>query len=357
MPSQFRLLLSTVLAMALSLVVVTQSNAQEPFKVTDAKSRRALLGSAKTWAYQLRIVDLAPLAASNADLLVIDHGYAARQNGKLIFDAADVARLKIKPDGSRRIVLAYMSIGEAEQYRFYWQGDWCKRATAPAWMGAVNPAWPGNYPVRFWDPAWQQIILAQQTGYLAHIKAQGFDGVYLDRTDVYGEWLAEHPAAEKDMVVFLGRIAEAARSRDPSFLVVMQNAEELLMKREVRRLLDGVAKEDLLYGADFSEAANEPEAVASSLKDLRRARTDGIPVFAVEYVSDPAAAATAYQRLIGFSFLPYVAPRLLDRLAAQPGDGQASSPVQPAAKQPPSRPIPAIGAPSWAEGAPTCLLD
>lgn len=357
MQSRFRLLLTAVLALVLSQPIVIPGSAQEPLRATDAKSRRALLAKVKSWAYQLRIVDLAPLAASTADLLVVDHGYAARHNGKLIFDAAEVARLKTKPDGGRRIVLAYMSIGEAEQYRFYWQGDWCKRATAPTWIGAVNPAWPGNYPVRFWDPGWQQIILAPETGYLARIKAQGFDGVYLDRTDVYGEWTEEHAGAEKDMVAFLGRIATAARKSDPSFIVVMQNAEELLPRREVRRLLDGVAKEDLLYGADFSEAANTPDSVAASLKDLRQARADGIAIFAVEYLSDPSAVAAAFRSLVGHGFLPFVAPRLLDRLNPQPGDERAMPVAVPLVKQPPQPRAPANGTPSWAEGAPTCLLD
>ena len=37
-----------------------------------------------------------------------------------IFTPADLAKMKRKPDGSRRYVLAYISIGEAETYRYYW---------------------------------------------------------------------------------------------------------------------------------------------------------------------------------------------------------------------------------------------
>ena len=101
--------------------------------------RRATLGAARSWGYQLRIRDLAPVAASPADLLVIDHGYAARRNGKTMFDPADVTPLKTKPDGRRRAVLAYLSIGEAEQYRYYWQGEWCQRVTA-RWLPAPSSA-------------------------------------------------------------------------------------------------------------------------------------------------------------------------------------------------------------------------
>lgn len=351
MSTRFLLLFVGLFILEPCLIQSRSAYAQEALRASDAKSRRALLAGAKSWAYQLRIIDLAPLAASNADLLVIDHGYAARQNGKLIFDADDIKRLKTKADGKRRIVLAYLSIGEVEQYRFYWRGDWCKRATAPTWIGAVNPAWPGNYPARFWDPGWQEIILAPEAGYLARIKAQGFDGVYLDRTDVYAEWTEENPSAERDMIAFLDRIGAAARANNPAFLVVMQNAEELLRKREVRRMIDGVAKEDLLHGTDFTEAPNSPDAVAASIKDLQRARGDGIPVFAVEYLTDPAMINAAQQRLTGYGYLAYFAPRLLDRLVAQPGE-TVEAPTTP--RLPPA---PATGAPNWAEGAPTCLVD
>ena len=329
------------------------------------QARRAVLGAARSWAYQLRINDVGPLTRDPADVLVIDHGYAAKRNGKIMFDATEVAKLKIKPDGRRRTVLAYMSIGEAEQYRFYWQGAWCRRQTAPRWIGAVNPSWPGNYPTRFWDPDWQKLILDPADGYLARIQSQGFDGVYLDRTDVYAEWLKERPGAEADMISFLDRIATAARGRNGQFLIVMQNAEELLVHRRVRLLLDGIAKEDLLFGLTFTEASNGAESVTNSLKDLKRARADRMPVFAVEYLADPVNISAARERLLGFGFVPYFAPRLLDKLMPQQPYPQpipntlkpATAAIDPA----PTSPVPpaptATPGPSWAEGGPTCLLD
>ncbi len=339
----------------------------------DSQSRRARLSASRAWAYQLRIHDLAPLVASAADLLVVDHGYAARHDGKIMFEPAEVAKLKRKPDGSRRLVIAYMSIGEVEQYRFYWQGSWCSRATAPPWIGAVNPNWPGNYPARFWHPDWQKLILDPAGGYLSHIQTQGFDGIYLDRTDVYGEWSQERPSAEADMIAFLSEIGAVARKRDPAFLIVMQNAEELLVHKAVRRLLDGVAKEDLLHGLQFTEAANDAAAVDSAVTDLKRAQADGLPVFAVEYLSDPIKITAARDRLLHFGFVPYFAPRLLDKLMLQPGDQSplptgSAAPAEtmaraqasaPSPTTPPTASLPAVSLPaaSWAEGAPTCLRD
>ncbi len=318
-------------------------------------ARRTRLSTAKSWAYQLRIRDLATVAPSDADLLVIDHGLIAKRDGKLLFDRADIEHLKIRADGRRRIVLSYLSIGEAEQYRFYWQGAWCQRATAPAWIGAVNPNWPGNYPVRFWDPAWQALILDGPDSYLAKIQAQGFDGIYLDRTDVWSEWPKERPAAERDMISFLSRIATTARAQDKNFIVVMQNAEELLTHRTVRRAIDGVAKEDLLYGVNFTEAPNDAETVATALTLLRRARADGLPVFAVEYLADPQLIATAKDKLARYGFVSTIAPRLLDSLTP-PDPNQPTRLAAPAPSPPPTSGSATPDA-NWGEGGPTCLVD
>ncbi len=326
----------------------------------DQKARRSRLTTAKSWGYQLRIRDLAPLAASDPDVAVIDHGLAARRDGKLLFDATEIVRLKTRADGRRRVVLAYLSIGEAEQYRFYWQEAWCHRTTAPAWVGAVNPNWPGNYPVRFWDAGWQRLILDGPESYLARIQAQGFDGIYLDRADVWSEWRRERPGAERDMIDFLAAIAKAARARDPAFLIVMQNAEELLAHTSVRRLLDGVAKEDLLYGINFTEAPNDAETIASATALLRRAGREGLGVFAVEYLVAPALIAAARARLDKLGFVPTFAPRLLDApsrtglepMAAAAAGSPAATPPQVAAPRPSATP-----SGSWAEGGPTCLLD
>ena len=42
-------------------------------------------------------------------------------------------------------MFAYLSLGEAEDYRFYWQPSWNSRK--PAWLHGENPGWRGNYLV------------------------------------------------------------------------------------------------------------------------------------------------------------------------------------------------------------------
>ncbi len=114
------------------------------------------------------------LAAVDVDLLIVD---AESEEGPL--SAGDVGRLKWKSNGARRLVLCYLSIGEAEDYRDYWNPHWAE--DPPDWLLYENPAWPGNYTVRYWDPLWKAMVDAQ----LDRILAAGFDGVYLDCVDVY----------------------------------------------------------------------------------------------------------------------------------------------------------------------------
>jgi cysteinyl-tRNA synthetase len=78
-----------------------------------------------------------------------------------------------------------MSIGEAENYRYYWQESWYNKKDRPPWLLKENPYWEGNYKVQYWDPEWQAIIIGGEDSYLNKIIAAGFDGVYLDIIDAF----------------------------------------------------------------------------------------------------------------------------------------------------------------------------
>ena len=76
-----------------------------------------------------------------------------------------------------------MSIGEAEDYRYYWQADWS--TNPPSWIEEENPDWEGNYIVKYWEQEWQDIIYGNDNSYLKKIVDAGFDGVYLDIIDAF----------------------------------------------------------------------------------------------------------------------------------------------------------------------------
>ena len=123
------------------------------------------------------------ITATNYDLVVMDLYFRNRTE----FTISEINQIRNKANGGKRLVFSYVSIGEAEDYRYYWQPNW---STAPPnWLDAENPNWPGNYKVRYWEPEWQQIIYGNDSSYVKKIINSGFDGVYLDLVDAF--WFYE----------------------------------------------------------------------------------------------------------------------------------------------------------------------
>jgi len=117
------------------------------------------------------------ITSTNYDLLIMD----LFSNDDSEFTAAEINQLKNKANGGKRLVISYMSIGEAEDYRYYWQASW--NSNWPSWIEAENPDWEGNYKVKYWESEWQDIIYGNDDSYLKNIIDADFDGVYLDIID------------------------------------------------------------------------------------------------------------------------------------------------------------------------------
>jgi len=118
---------------------------------------------------------------TNYDLIIMDLFFDGE-----IFTPAEVEEIRSKANGGKRLVIAYMSIGEAEDYRYYWQPDW--RPGNPSFIVKENPNWPGNYVVEYWDPEWKKIIYGNDNSYTYKILSAGFDGAYLDIIDAYEQF-------------------------------------------------------------------------------------------------------------------------------------------------------------------------
>jgi cysteinyl-tRNA synthetase, unknown class len=304
-----------------ALLTAGNASAQSPKRATadpGSAARAKRLAAVRSWGYQLRILNFAELAASPFDVLVVDHAISDGRTLVRTWTRDEIALLQTKPDGTRRLVFSYLSIGEAERYRFYWQRAWFAPETKPAWIGPVNPRWAGNYPVDFWEPAWQRLITGGPDSYVARIAAQGFDGLYLDRADVFQELIARHPQGAKTMATFIGRLAAEWRAGHPERMIILQNAEELIAEPQVRAAIDAIAKEDLYFGIDHTDAANTAEQIAASLRDLKRAQAAGKRILVVEYIGNAAAQAQVVARCRQHGFIPYFAPRDLSSLVRDP---------------------------------------
>ena len=116
--------------------------------------------------------------ATNYDLLIMDLYYEGTT-----FSSDEINQLRAKANGANRLVICYMSIGEAEDYRYYWENEW--NNNRPDWLDTENPDWAGNFKVKYWDPDWQNIIYGHDNSYLKMILDANFDGVYLDIIDAF----------------------------------------------------------------------------------------------------------------------------------------------------------------------------
>ena len=119
------------------------------------------------------------VTATNYDLIIMDLFF---KDGSA-FSASEINELKSKANGGKRLVISYMSIGEAENYRYYWQTSW--QTNKPNWLDSENPKWAGNFEVKYWNPEWQSIIYGNENSYLKKILNAGFDGAYLDIIDAF----------------------------------------------------------------------------------------------------------------------------------------------------------------------------
>ena len=217
---------------------------------------------------------------SQRELVVIDYSFDGGKEG--IWRLQKIAAMK-KSDSRRRII-AYLSIGEAENYRPYWKKEW-SHGKRPPFLLAENREWKGNYHVRYWNLEWQKIVMT----YLDTILAQGFDGVYLDIVDGYeffekGKDNCLNPETgrtyRQDMKAFVQAIASRAKQKSPTFMVIQQNAQALFEDESYMRSLDGIGAEDVLSDGKKPQAKRE---TAENLHYLKKAQAKGLLVVLIEY--------------------------------------------------------------------------
>jgi cysteinyl-tRNA synthetase, unknown class len=156
--------------------VINQENNAVVTKLSQVKNFLYLINPSN---YSTKNDFIAAVTSTNYDLLIMDL-YFSDGNP---FTYAEISQLKNKANGGKRLVISYMSIGEAEDYRYYWQSSWS--SNKPSWLDKENPNWTGNYKVKYWEKDWQNIIYGNDSSYLKKILDANFDGVYLDIIDAF----------------------------------------------------------------------------------------------------------------------------------------------------------------------------
>ena len=265
----------------------------------------------ENFLYQLQRADPDRIGETAFDLAVVTLATAGSS-------PEVIPALKDSPGGPK-LILCYMSIGQSENYRWYWNPDW--ELNPPSWLDLPDGVWAGDHWVRYWDPDWQEIIYGKSGSYLDQILALGFDGVYLDRVDAYWYYQDQgRETAAREMVDFILDFTTYARQRHPGFGVFPQNAEELGIRfPDYLQAMTGVGVEDLYYGYPRDHEPSPAGWTAEREAILDQWVAAGKLVLTIDYTARPEQIADTYSRAHARGYIPYVTDRSLGRLRINPG--------------------------------------
>jgi len=344
----------TLLTLFAIVLLLSSCSFRRPKLKTQREIRSDKIEEVDTWFYYLGFNDLEKnyksVLSSDYDMIVLEPVFTEKNNLNYDISKFVAALHKSKPN---RLVIAYIDIGQAEEWRSYWQADW--KLGNPEWIVATDPdGWEGNYPVAYWYKDWQNVFLNHKSGYLQKLIDAGFDGIYLDWIEAYSDEAVLAKAkvdgvdAVEEMVNWVARLGGYARAQRPEFLVIAQNAAELTSNEDFFEAIDALAQEQIwfdggpdnnppgdcplpatnaqidseLYFESLPEACqriylNYPEStlhVSSShyLVKLVRARANGLPIFTVDYALKPNNVAKVFKNSRELGFVPFSSNRLLN---------------------------------------------
>ncbi|MFH1537112.1 MAG: MJ1477/TM1410 family putative glycoside hydrolase [Patescibacteria group bacterium] len=256
------------------------------------------LQKADSWVYQLQDASISALINTNYDIVVMD--YSKDGTDDEAYTRKQIKRLQ----NSGKTVLAYFSIGEAEDYRFYWDEAW--DTDPPAWLGPENKNWSGNYKVRYWQNDWWDVGISP---YLDRIKEAGFDGVYLDIIDGYEYW-GNHGQGNKKsakrMIKLIRKIRVNIDTNNNS-IVCPQNGEAIIdeaskkYRKKYWKNINCIGIEDLFFNSSKSDRAYRK-------KMLKRFSNHDVTILNVEYKKKKKKSDYLTKvRNQKFSVIPYLA--------------------------------------------------
>ncbi len=316
-----------------------------------AQQRPPSLEDVTYWFYYLDVNlewdTVEQVAASTYDMVVID--YIPSEANNTDYPMAEVIDTLHEADHAK-LVIAYIDIGQAESFRTYWQENW--EIGDPEWIVGGDPdGWEGNYPVAFWHDEYRDIWF----DYLQGILDVGFDGVYLDWVEAYSDEnvivkaTAEGVDPVQEIIWWVGDIGDFGREQTPAFIVIAQNAAELVEFDDYVESIDAISQEQTWFDgaadndppgdcplprteedvetAAYVEVLSPPcrqlyEDFPDStlhvsseeyLYYLSMAQNKGLVVFTVDYAVQPENIAWIYQTSRALDFVPFVSNRALDQ--------------------------------------------
>ncbi len=329
-------------ALAFSIILVI--NEGHFGKPEAGENRRTRLQQARTWMYQIQELesDRAIQALANTDypLLVVEPNHNHKGNP---FDCRRMVQTLITmTNGAKRLVLAYVDIGQAENWRTYWKEDWAaptiQKRGNPSFLVTPDPdGWEDCYSVAYWDQRWKDIWVSPN-GIISELAKLGFDGIYLDWVEAYDDDHVREVARkakvnpELEMIRFIEEIGKVGKEITSDFLVIPQNAPFLIDEAPDRyaKAIDALAVEDTWFHGAGDADWDNPKAgdlrsryggqwsTKSRLLQYRKYLKRDLPVFSVDYCIKPGNAAMVYRKARKAGLRPLVTRVSLSRITETP---------------------------------------
>ena len=155
--------------------VVPNENSNDILKLSDAKNYLYLINPANI---RTKRAYLKAIAETNFDMITIDMFFNDQP-----LTAKDVEQLKTKANGGKRLIISYINIGAAENWRYYWNRSW--KLNDPIWLKKKYVGYEDEFYVQFWHEDWKKIIYGNNDSYIKKILDAGFDGAFLDNVEAY----------------------------------------------------------------------------------------------------------------------------------------------------------------------------
>lgn len=182
----------------------------------------------------------------------------------------------------------YISVGEAEEYRSYWN-----QAKKSQSLVERNPLWKGSHLVDIRVKEWQDILMNQV---IPKIVGQGYQGIFLDTIDTAIELEERDPkkfsGSREAMIQFIREI----KKKYPSLLILPNNGLEILPR--IGDVVYGVVVEDLYTRHNFAKKTNQKTPVEDT--NAKERMLDGFilgfhkPVLNIIYEKSPDTKLARY---------------------------------------------------------------
>lgn len=253
----------------------------------------------EAWGIQLQNYEgqygLTRIKDAPVRLWVMDYASSADHE----FSSLEIELLK-----DNKKIISYLSIGEIENYRFYYP------SLTQKVKGAINPLWKDNQTANYWEREWHDVIVEQ---YLPKILNAHFDGVFLDIIDAF-ERFPDKAAKAEEMANLVIEISKKAKSVNKNFVVILQNG--IHIRRHLKdpdRLMDaidGVNVENVFFEGNLTQD-NPFKENLEILEDIRFYQQHSKFVLSLEYLQKPELLKNYFSYAKKIKVIPLAAEKKL----------------------------------------------